>query len=102
MVTLLAIITAVLYQKAKGNSKFKKFAWLRFTMYALVNPANIINILAIATQRVNLCGCIFFLCSIIATVLILLSVCQRRNFITLLFSCAGYCSVCKQRQQYNH
>jgi len=66
---LLAIITAVLTQNMSGISKLVQFAWLRFTMYALVKPANIIKMLPIATHKVNLCGWILFFCAI-ATVLI--------------------------------
>jgi len=33
-----------------------QLAWFLFTMYAEVNPANIIKILPIATHNVNLCG----------------------------------------------
>ncbi len=60
-VKLLNTITAVLYQKAFGISNETQLAWFRLTMYALVKPANIINILPIATHKVNLWGCILFL-----------------------------------------
>jgi hypothetical protein len=68
-VPLLASMTAVLYQNTTGSWKLTQPAWFRLTMYALVNPANIIRMLPIATHMVNLCGCILFLFSI-ATVFI--------------------------------
>ena len=45
-----------------GISRSAQLAWLRLTIYALVNPANIIKILPMAIQRVNLWGCILLLC----------------------------------------
>jgi hypothetical protein len=61
MVRLLKIITTVEYQKIVGISKVIQLARLRFTIYALVSPANIITMLPIPTHKVNLCGCILFL-----------------------------------------
>jgi hypothetical protein len=55
-VILLSIIIPVVNQKISGNSNVAQFAWFLFTMYALVNPANIIMILPIAIHNVNLCG----------------------------------------------
>ena len=53
-VILLNSIAVVLYQNMTGKSKEAQFAWFRFTMYALVSPANIISILPIPTHKVNL------------------------------------------------
>ena len=58
MLRLLASITMVEYQNAAGVSTTSQFAVLLFTIYALVRPANIMMMLLMATQRVNLWGCI--------------------------------------------
>jgi hypothetical protein len=54
MVRLLKTITAVEYQKITGKSNVIQLARLRFTIYALVKPANIIIMLPIPTHKVNL------------------------------------------------
>jgi hypothetical protein len=54
IVRLLNRIVAVEYQKAFGTSNVVQPAASLFTTYALVNPANIITMLANATHNVNL------------------------------------------------
>ena len=54
MVRLLSSMTVVENQNARGTSKVVQPGWSRFTIYALVSPANIMMMLPIATQRVNL------------------------------------------------
>jgi len=54
IVRLLSRIVAVEYQKALGIEKVVQPAASLFTTYALVNPANIITMLANATHNVNL------------------------------------------------
>src|SRR5690606_33033814 len=71
-VILLAIMAMVENQNTFGNPTDFQLTWWLFTMKALVKPANIITILPIATHRVNLWGCIFFLC-FVPTILTLIS-----------------------------
>jgi hypothetical protein len=56
MVRLLINKTAVEYQKTFGVLTSSHPGAPLFTMYALVNPANIIMMAAIATHKANLWG----------------------------------------------
>jgi hypothetical protein len=64
MVKLLRRITAVEIQKETGMVNISQFPWAFRTIKALVQPANIIQILAIAIHISNLCGWIFCLCAL--------------------------------------